>query len=529
MPASITPVLLTQKLSFQLDSGEWLFEDINFSLNHRLIGLVGRNGVGKSVFFSLLLGKLVPTRGNVTRQGKIAYYAQLPSELLGAELSIAQYLGVSEKIAALKLIESGRYEPELFEVIAEDWDVETRTKQLLTSLRIVPDLEAYCHTLSGGQMALLQLHQLFNSEADILLLDEPSNHLDAEGRQWLIERMKQFEGQVLLISHDRALLRHVEGIYQLTSLGLRFFKGNYDAFFEQSTTQSDALDKQLSSLKSEQKRLERQAQANKEKAQQREAHGNRLRKSGSQPKILLDAMKDKAGQSRSAAVTNQQNLMDRNQAQLNILTKQKETLKPQAMYLQQSTQTKKNTLLSVEDCRLDFGSKASISFTLSQTERCYVQGANGCGKSTLLKAIQGEHSNFSGEIKSRVPTVYLDQHFGLLDLDDSMLESLMKHSRGLTESEARILLAGIGFRRDSVYRNVGKLSGGEKMKLSMLLVSHRPHLPLLLLDEPDNHLDIEAKHLLAMALKTYKGAFLLVSHDEDFVAEVGINRCIRLR
>lgn len=533
MPVSFTPVLLTQQLSFQLDTGEWLFEDINFSLNHRLTGLVGRNGVGKSVFFSLLLGKLAPTRGHVTRQGKIAYYSQLPSELLGTALSIAQYLGVSEKISALKAIELGSCEPKHFEVIGEDWDVETRTKQLLTTLRISPDLDAYCHTLSGGQMALLQLHQLFESDADILLLDEPSNHLDREGRHWLIEKMKQFEGQVLLISHDRALLRHVEGNYQLTSLGLRFFKGDYDAFHEQSTTQSEALDKQISGLKSEQKRLERQALANKEKAQQREAQGKRLRKSGSQPKILLDAMKDKAGRSRSAAVTNQQNLMDRNQAKLNTLTQQQEVLKPQAMYLQQSTQAKKNTLLSVEDCQLEFGSKTLISFSLAQTERCYVQGANGCGKSTLLKAIHdkaghGEHANYSGVIKTQVETVYLDQHFGLMDLDDSMLDSLMKHSRGMTESDARILLAGIGFRRDSVYRKVAYLSGGEKMKLSMLLVSHRPHLPLLLLDEPDNHLDIDSKHLLAMALKAYKGAFLLVSHDEDFVAEVGINKCISL-
>ncbi|MGF1735390.1 ATP-binding cassette domain-containing protein [Photobacterium satsumensis] len=544
MPVSFTPVLLTQQLSFQLDTGEWLFEDINFSLNHRLTGLVGRNGVGKSVFFSLLLGKLAPTRGHVTRQGKVAYYSQLPSELLGTALSIAQYLGVSEKILALKAIELGSCDPKHFEVIGEDWDVESRTKQLLATLRISPDLDAYCHTLSGGQMALLQLHQLFESDADILLLDEPSNHLDREGRHWLIEKMKQFEGQVLLISHDRALLRHVEGIYQLTSLGLRFFKGDYDAFHEQSTTQSEALDKQISGLKSEQKRLERQAQANKEKAQQRESQGNRLRRSGSQPKILLDAMKDKAGRSRSAAVTNQQNLMERNQAKLNTLTQQQEVLKPQAMYLQQSTQAKKNTLLSVEDCQLEFGSKTLISFSLAQTERCYVQGGNGCGKSTLLKAIHeksghekaghikashGAHSSYSGVIKTQVETVYLDQHFGLLDLDDSMLDSLMKHCRGMTESDARILLAGIGFRRDSVYRKVAYLSGGEKMKLSMLLVSHRPHLPLLLLDEPDNHLDIDSKHLLAMALKAYKGAFLLVSHDEDFVAEVGINKCILLK
>ncbi len=167
-----------------------------------------------------------------------------------------------------------------------------------------------------------------------------------------------------------------------------------------------------------------------------------------------------------------------------------------------------------------------MSFTLSHVERCYLQGDNGCGKSTLLKAIQGAHTDYTGTVKLNVDTVYLDQHFGLLEIESTLLESLLKRSDGLTESDARILLAGIGFRRDAVYRKVVCLSGGEKMKLAMLIVSHIAHSPLLLLDEPDNHLDIESKQILAAALNDYRGAFILVSHDGDFVAEVGVNKTI---
>ncbi len=520
------PALFTHKLSFQLDTGEWLFRDLNFSLTNRLTGMVGRNGVGKSVFLSLLLGETCPTLGNVTRQGKVAHYSQLPSELLSSKRQIAEFLGIKKKLIALQAIEQGSCEQRDFDLIGEDWDIEAQTLSVLKALRIDASLDDYCHSLSGGQLALLQLHLLFQSDADILLLDEPSNHLDSQSRAWLIEQLNQFDGQVLLISHDRELLRHVDAIYQLTGLGLGYFKGSYDVFLAQSSAKSEALDKKILYLSAEQKRLERQAQVNKEKAQQREAHGNKLRKTGSQPKILLDAMKDKAGQSRSAAVTNQQNQQERNLDKLQVLKKQREQLKPQALYLQQSTAVKKRSLLNVEKCQLKYGSGNPLSFTLSHADRCYLQGDNGCGKSTLLKAIQGAYTDYSGTVKLNVDTVYLDQHFGLLELESTLLESLLKHSDGLTESDSRILLAGIGFRRDAVYRKVVCLSGGEKMKLAMLIVSHIAHSPLLLLDEPDNHLDIESRQILATALNDYKGAFILVSHDGDFVAEVGVNKTI---
>ncbi|WP_210473523.1 ABC-F family ATP-binding cassette domain-containing protein [Vibrio crassostreae] len=518
------PTILANNLSFQLDTGEWLFKDITFNLSTRLTGLVGRNGAGKSLLLSLLTGQTQPASGSVSRQGSIGFYSQLPSDLLDREINIADFLGINEKLNALRAIEQGSCELEHFNIVGDDWGLQESTQQLLATLKITSELTTPCNTLSGGQLALLQLHRLFTSNHDMLILDEPSNHLDNDGRNWLLMQCQQFEGKVLVVSHDRSLLRHMEGIYHLNSLGLRFYKGNYDDYFKQISSQNEALDKQITHHQSEKRRLERQAQANKEKAQQREAQGNRLRKSGSQPKILLDAMNDKAGRTQGASAISQNNLKEQNQDKLQFLKEQQEQLKPQALYLQQSNSKKKNALLTVEDCRLEYGAGTTIHFSLSQGERCYLTGANGCGKSTLLKAIHNEHSNYTGTIKRLGSTVYLDQHFGLLDTNDTMFDSLMAHSCSMTESNARTLLAGIGFRRDSVYRKVAHLSGGEKMKLAMLIVSHKQDSPLLLLDEPDNHLDIDSKQILASALRDYQGAFILVSHDTDFVEEVGVSQ-----
>lgn len=520
------PAIRTHQLSFQLDTGEWLFNDLNLNFNEKVAGLVGRNGVGKSVLVSLLSRKLLPTKGSVFTQGNVGHYSQLPSDLVNSQLTIAEFLGVSKQLSALKAIQQGSSNQRDFDVIAEDWTVEDRVNTDLLSLGIPTGPSAHCGCLSGGQLALLQLHRLFESDCEILLLDEPTNHLDTIGRDWLIKHMKQFEGVILVISHDRVLLNHVDAIYQLTSLGVDYFSGNYNAYLQQSRIADHALNKRIEGLKSEQKKLMRQAQINREKREQRESKGNQLRKSGSQPKILLDAMKNKAEQSQSAGLRNQRNQIDRNQSKLAVLETQQETVKSQTLYVQQAQELKKRTLLRVINCTLDYGSDKEMTFTVSQTERLHLDGPNGSGKSTLLKAIHGKHSLYKGEIKRYARTVYLDQYFGLLAPTDSVIESLLKHGNGLEEGSARILLAGIGFRRDSVYRKVTHLSGGEKMKLSMLLVSHIADGPLLLLDEPDNHLDIESKQRLATALNQYKGSFILVSHDAFFIEAVGVNKAL---
>ena len=239
-------------------------------------------------------------------------------------------------------------------------------------------------------------------------------------------------------------------------------------------------------------------------------------------------MKDKAGQSQSSAVKQQRNQQAHNAAKLLSLRKKQVSLDPQAFYFSSLASTKKRTLLSIENCAFEYGCRGRYSFAIKQGERYHLQGRNGSGKSMLLKALHGIHHRFLGTVTRHVETVYLDQHFSLLNEQQSILESLLTCISGMTFGEARTLLAGIGFRRELVHRKVAHLSGGEKMKLSMLIVTHNDDDTVLLLDEPDNHLDIDSKNLLANALKEYKGAFILVSHDSSFVLDVNVNTVITM-
>ncbi|MBM7034821.1 ABC-F family ATP-binding cassette domain-containing protein [Vibrio sp. 188UL20-2] len=521
--------LSVHQLGAQLDMGAWLFRHLECNLSSGVWGLVGRNGCGKSKLIHLLSGEEDPSEGHITRVGELGCFSQLPSKLLSSELTVTQYLGLDEKIVALRAIENGSVDERDFATLEEDWEVEVKLLNLLKKLRLPEKLDTPCSLLSGGQLALLQLHKLFESDASILLLDEPTNHLDSVGRAWLADKLQHFEGCAVIVSHDRYLLEQCQGIYHLSSNGLDYFDGGYSLYHATRSAQLETLERKVERLGKEAKAIEKQAQLNLEKAQRREAQGVKLRKSGSQPKILLDGKAQKAQLARSAQQLNQNNQLDRVNKDLDVAKKQQEQLKSQKLYLNTNHSSKRSTLVSVEECVLDFVDVPIANFKVAQGERWHIDGDNGTGKSLLLKALHGNHNHFKGSITLRHPTVYLDQHFGLLPESSTLLDALMDFCVGLTNSEAWLLLASIGFRRDAVHKRVSVLSGGEKMKLAMLMVSHRMDAPLLLLDEPDNHLDIDSKQILASALNQYQGAFMVVSHDKVFIDELGIANTINMQ
>jgi ATPase subunit of ABC transporter with duplicated ATPase domains len=521
------PILQAYNISHQFDNGDMLFQQLSCSMTKRRVGLVGRNGVGKSVFASILSGEQPPLSGTVTLPESLSVYRQQPSHLLFSELSIAQYLGKNDILEALKQVESGDYSEHWFDLIGEQWDLLKRLTLQLKRIGLPVQPDFPCSQLSGGQLARLQLWQMFESDVDLLILDEPSNHLDTDAKQWLIESMCAFEGAILLISHDRELLREMEEIWELSGLGLQVFGGNYDAYAGQKHAELQAVQRQLASVDKQKKKLEEQAQRNREKAEQRAAQGNKLRKEGSQATIILDGKKDKATARASNRNKNQQLRQAHLQEKEQALKERKEQLKGQKLYLEDS-KSRLRKVVSILDGVLPFGSAQPITMQVYANDKIHLMGKNGCGKSTLLKTLLGELSFQQGELQLNTPLYYLDQHFGIIRSELSMLDNLIQHCSGMKERDARTLLAGIGFRRDSVFRPGGMLSGGEKMKLAMLIASHQPTQPLLLLDEPDNHLDLDSKIMLAQALFQYHGGFILISHDHDFACESGVKRQITL-
>lgn len=522
------PALQANKISYHFDNGEVLFSDISCSLTQSKVGLVGRNGVGKSILASILTKAIAPSLGEVTLNVSAKTYTQLPSKLLDGKITVAQYLGVDNVLYALKKIEQGDCDEKLFEIVADQWSLKQELESQLGEMQLPQNGDFLCSELSGGQLARLQLWQLFQSDAQLLVLDEPSNHLDKQGREWLSEQINRFAGHILLISHDRFLLREMEQIWELSSLGLAQYGGNYDDYKKQKQLEVNAVERQLDSVHKEQKRLERQAQKNAEKAQQRQAQGMKARKSGSQPKMLLDGMKDSATRAMSNKLKNENSRRDLLNKKERALSQRSEQLKAQKFYMAQGNGNHRGQLVSIVNGILPYGSEQPVHLQLGGSSKLWLTGENGSGKSTLLNVLRSKSALVSGDCYINAQVYYLDQHFGLLNNAKTMLETVMDMCRGIFEADARTLLAGIGFRRDSVFRPVGHLSGGEKMKLSMLVVSHQQSQPLLLLDEPDNHLDLQSKQQLAETLNQYRGAFILVSHDDDFVQECGINQSYSL-
>ncbi|SHF87224.1 ATP-binding cassette domain-containing protein [Vibrio gazogenes] len=521
------PVLQAHNISQVFDNGEVLFQQLSCSMSRNRVGLVGRNGIGKSIFAAILSGEQQPSSGTVTYPLSCAVYRQQPAHLLSGGLSIAQFLGKNDVLKALKQIESGDCSAHWLDVIGEQWDLSMRLTRQLREMGLPADPDFPCAQLSGGQLARLQLWQLFASDVELLILDEPSNHLDAHAKQWLIESIRVFEGAILLISHERLLLREMDEIWQLSGQGLHVFGGNYDVYVEHMRTEQQAVERQLVSVDKQKKKLAAQAQRNREKAAQRAAKGDKLRKAGGQPKILLDYKKDSA----TARTSNLHKNEQLRQAHLNekeqALRARKEQVKRQKLYLSDNT-SRLHQVVSLLEGVLSFGCRQPITLQIYANDKIHLTGKNGCGKSTLLKTLLGKFTLQQGKLHLNTSLYYLDQHFGAVQPELSMLNNLIQQCEGIKESDARTLLAGIGFRRDSVFRLGSMLSGGEKMKLAMLIVSHQPEQPMLLLDEPDNHLDLDSKIMLAQALRDYRGGFILVSHDDDFASESGIQRQVTL-
>jgi len=243
--------------------------------------------------------------------------------------------------------------------------------------------------------------------------------------------------------------------------------------------------------------------------------------SGSQAPILLDAKKEQSEQSLSHLRKQQSKQLADAKEELQQKQTKLEHLKSQSFEFTQAT-GKSGEILRCQKLQLAYAKTRPIDLALSTGEKLHLSGANGSGKSTLLKTIQGLIPPLVGEIYCKVNSVYLDQNLSLLNENLSAVEYLCEIDSNLTDQQARTLLGNLQIRRDKALSPLTKLSGGERLKVALIALKQQA-VDLLLLDEPENHLDIESRELLAQAIRSFNGAVILVSHDETFVDECGIN------
>lgn len=518
------PSLALESVSYVLSSGRTLFSNLNEQFDHRHSGLVGRNGVGKTVLAGILAGTLQPSAGRVARNRSVHYLSQLVSHT--SDTTVASLACLKGKLDALERIEAGTSAPEDFEAVNDHWDIRQRLQLELECNGLGHfDASTSASALSGGEAMRVALIGATLSGADYLILDEPSNHLDRPNRNALIEQLRRWPNGLLVISHDRQLLDSMDRILDLSSLGLQSYGGNYTFYANCKAHERRNAEQQLEQSKLERRRQEQLMCQQQERQERRTARGTRSRKEANQAKILLDRQKERSES--SAGKLRQQHEAAREQLALRVRNalQQVEDDAPITVHALQGMRPVQRRVAELDEVVLPFvtGAMKTVSLVLNGQQRVGVVGPNGCGKSTLLKLMAGAYQPQAGTCKVAPETIYLDQHLANLDSERSVLDQVRELHRTGGEGDLRMRLAQLGLDAQKVTTPCGLLSGGERLKAALACVLYaEPPAQLLLLDEPSNHLDIPSAQALEVMLRSYPGGLVVVSHDDAFLNSLGL-------
>lgn len=474
-----------------------LLNSASFSIHAgQHVGVTGANGVGKSSLFSLIRGELAADTGNFTKPPSwvVAHVKQeTPSSSQSAlEYALqgdAEYIRLQEQIAQAEGAHLGELHARLDAI--DGYTAESRAATLLHGLGFsAADIQRPVSSFSGGWRMRLNLAQALMCRSDLLLLDEPTNHLDLDAVIWLQDWLKNYQGTMLLISHDRefldAICSHIAHIEQGR---LTVYTGNYSTF---EITRAERLAQQQAAYQKQQTEI---------------AHIQKY----------VDRFRAKATKARQA------------QSRLKALERM-ERIAPAHVDSQFQFQFREpeklpDRLLNMEKVNIGYGDKTivgNVRLQILPTERLGLIGPNGAGKSTLIKFLASELAAQSGECwqAQDLKIGYFAQHqLEQLDPQQTAFQHLRELDKQAREQDLRNYLGGFGFQGERVDEVVAPFSGGEKARLALaLLIYQRPNL--LLLDEPTNHLDLEMRLALSMALQVFSGAMVIVSHDRHLLKTV---------
>ena len=526
--------IVCSQLSFAWPDDTQVFEELSFSVPGGRTGLVAPNGAGKSTLLRLIAGELPLGSGRVSVDGTLGY---LPQSLpLTGNLSVADVLGIAPVLAALDAVESGDAADEHFTAIGSDWDIEERTHAQLDRLGLgeLP-FDRRLATLSGGQVVSLGLAAQLLRRPDVLLLDEPTNNLDLDARHKLYDVLDDWNGCLLLVSHDRALLDRMDRIAELDGGEIRFYGGSFTEYEGSVDAAREVAEKNIRSAEQDVKREKRELQQARERAARRASNAARNLGNAGLPKIFAGTMKRNAQESAGKAHETHAARVESAKARLDAAGRALRDEQRIAVDLPDTIVPSGRTVFSGDRMQFRFGERqvfadGGADLAIRGPERIAVTGPNGAGKSTLLKIIRGELTPVSGEItRAEGRVAYVSQRLDLLDPSLTVAENLAVFAPDMPAPQRMNLLARFLFRGSRVHLPVGSLSGGERLRATLACVLFTEPAPqLLLLDEPTNNLDLVSVAQLESALNAYQGAFVVVSHDERFLSEVKVERWLRL-
>ncbi|MBB6453829.1 ATPase subunit of ABC transporter with duplicated ATPase domains [Salirhabdus euzebyi] len=505
-------MLLTLKDVKKIFGSDLLFENLNFEIKEKdRIGLVGRNGSGKTTIFKLITELEVPDKGQVFKRknATIGYLSQIPEfDGLVADflkMSFQNLMELKEKMTVLeqKMLDPNKFEKALqqYGEVQEQfsrlggYEIDSKLEMVTNGLRIPHLLNQSFEQLSGGEKTKVGLAKVLLEEPTVLLLDEPTNHLDLPSIEWLENYLKDFKGACCIISHDRYFLDEVvTKVADLESGEITLYHGNYSAFVNEK---EERLLAEFKAFQEQQKKLKKMKEAIK-----------RLRQWANQSNPPNAALHKRA-RNMERAIERMEKL-------------DRPILDPKKMNLSFHTDQRSGKdvvrLEGIGKTYQDVTVLQNLDLHIRYQDRLAIVGPNGSGKSTLLHIIMEEEKPSSGNVHlgAQVKIGYLSQQ-PLHGVDPNM--KMIDYFRSfitVTEGQAREILSRFMFYGYSVFQKVSQLSGGERMRLKLSIFMHQD-LNLLILDEPTNHLDVDSQEVLEDALEQFTGTVLCVSHDRYFL------------
>lgn len=497
--------------------GNTIFSNISFSVpDNARIGLVGPNGAGKTTLLKIMTGQQEPTSGQFTiNKGlKVGYIAQenaLDENKTIWDEMLTVFDNLIEKNKRItKMQEQIAEHPEdedllkRYDQLAYDFEQEggftyqAEIKSILNGFNFKENTwQKVIGTLSGGEKTRLAFVKLLLQKPPVLLLDEPTNYLDLDTLDWLEAFLKNYQGAIITVSHDQYFLDHLANqIFELNFGKLTTFKGNYSQYVKErelmNNQQEAAYEKQQEKIKKEEEFIQ---------------------------KNLVRASTTKRAQSRRKALDKMERIKP---------PKHKQKVRINFT----SDRPSGKEVLIAKDLTIGYPDKTMVSdidFQVNKNDRVAIIGPNGIGKSTLLKTIMKKLEPKDGSIKygASLDIGYYDQELQSLDPSKTVLDTIWDRHKTMPEKDVRSILASFLFTAEDIDKTVGQLSGGQKARLTLNVLSLEKD-NFLLMDEPTNHLDIEAKEVLEQALDNYDGTLLFVSHDRYFINELA-NKIISVR
>ncbi len=525
MPASIA----ISGLSWSTPDGRPLFSNLDLAISSGRVGLVGRNGVGKTTLLRLIAGELAPASGRVSVTGRLGILHQ--NVRPPPDATVADLFGVTESLALLRRAGAGTATSD--ELALADWTLEARMTDAIHRARLHADHATSLAALSGGQRTRIALAALAFADPDILLLDEPTNNLDREGRLAVIDLLAEWRAGAIVISHDRELLDTMDATVELTSLGATRYGGNWSYYRARKALELEAAHHDLASAERLLAETTSRAQATAERQARRDQAGRKKAAKGGTPRIALGGLKDRSedtsgGNARLAERRRAQALEAAATARERI-----EILQPLSVAIPSTGLAAGKIVLIVDAVTAGYPPGTPVlrdlSLTVTGPERLAVTGPNGSGKTTLLALITGKLRPSRGTVRIMADYAMLDQQVSLLDPTASIRDNFRRINPQAGENACRAALARFMFRADAALQTVATLSGGQLLRagLACVLGSSTPPA-LLILDEPTNHLDIGSIEAVEAGLHGYDGALVVVSHDETFLKNIGISRSLAL-